>query len=162
MIRRPPRSTLFPYTTLFRSLPEIARRRGRDRRVKRARVIVRLATDRRTALGADVVVLVAAREDEEQLLAHRRRAPAARTEEARRLELLEVVGSRHRRRILADPDRARRTWGRCGGRSVTRASLLVGSGMRLPPLSPVLLLGTRVAADPPHDASAPRPPPSLT
>src|SRR5258708_18747255 len=27
MIRRPPRSTLFPYTTLFRSL----RRRGRDR-----------------------------------------------------------------------------------------------------------------------------------
>src|SRR2546427_6318232 len=25
MIRRPPRSTLFPYTTLFRSLPEIAR-----------------------------------------------------------------------------------------------------------------------------------------
>src|SRR3989442_560314 len=62
-----------------------------------------------TALGADVVVLVAAREDEEQLLAHRRRAPAARTEEARRLELLEVVGSRHRRRILADPDRARRT-----------------------------------------------------
>src|SRR2546430_7548294 len=58
MIRRPPRSTLFPYTTLFRSLPEIARRRGRDRRVKRARVVVRLATDRRTALGADVVVLV--------------------------------------------------------------------------------------------------------
>src|SRR2546430_10479198 len=26
MIRRPPRSTLFPYTTLFRSSPEIARR----------------------------------------------------------------------------------------------------------------------------------------
>src|SRR2546430_11825482 len=24
MIRRPPRSTLFPYTTLFRSLPEVA------------------------------------------------------------------------------------------------------------------------------------------
>src|SRR2546430_17344773 len=29
MIRRPPRSTLFPYTTLFRSLP--ARDRGRSR-----------------------------------------------------------------------------------------------------------------------------------
>src|SRR5256885_5860713 len=29
MIRRPPRSTLFPYTTLFRSL---RRRRARDRR----------------------------------------------------------------------------------------------------------------------------------
>src|SRR5260370_22895736 len=25
MIRRPPRSTLFPYTTLFRSLPEVRR-----------------------------------------------------------------------------------------------------------------------------------------
>src|SRR5438309_7465163 len=30
MIRRPPRSTLFPYTTLFRS--DEPRRRGRDRR----------------------------------------------------------------------------------------------------------------------------------
>src|SRR3712207_6929861 len=27
MIRRPPRSTLFPYTTLFRSLPRVRRRR---------------------------------------------------------------------------------------------------------------------------------------
>src|SRR2546430_12418024 len=35
MIRRPPRSTLFPYTTLFRSVGRIRRpvaRRGRDRR----------------------------------------------------------------------------------------------------------------------------------
>src|SRR5205823_11192838 len=32
MIRRPPRSTLFPYTTLFRSRPHLAaRRRTRDR-----------------------------------------------------------------------------------------------------------------------------------
>src|SRR3712207_7528829 len=30
MIRRPPRSTLFPYTTLFRSEPRPARRRHRD------------------------------------------------------------------------------------------------------------------------------------
>src|SRR3989442_2651707 len=30
MIRRPPRSTLFPYTTLFRSLGELARRRRAD------------------------------------------------------------------------------------------------------------------------------------
>src|SRR3712207_7857763 len=29
MIRRPPRSTLFPYTTLFRSCPEIGARRPR-------------------------------------------------------------------------------------------------------------------------------------
>src|SRR2546430_13416204 len=42
MIRRPPRSTLFPYTTLFRSSPErsrpgdhLARRRGRDERRRR-------------------------------------------------------------------------------------------------------------------------------
>src|SRR3712207_7065056 len=32
MIRRPPRSTLFPYTTLFRSSPPcVRRRRGRER-----------------------------------------------------------------------------------------------------------------------------------
>src|SRR5262245_65348867 len=30
MIRRPPRSTLFPYTTLFRSRPHRQIRRGRD------------------------------------------------------------------------------------------------------------------------------------
>src|SRR5437879_7907104 len=75
---------------------------GRNRVVKRARVVVGLATDRRAALGTDVVVLVAAREHEEQFLTRRRRAAAARTEEARRLELLEAVGSGHQRRILAD------------------------------------------------------------
>src|SRR3989441_3335903 len=32
MIRRPPRSTLFPYTTLFRSLPARSVRRTRTRR----------------------------------------------------------------------------------------------------------------------------------
>src|SRR5947209_15312361 len=43
MIRRPPRSTLFPYTTLFRSPragpghPPLARRQGRDRGRGRAR-----------------------------------------------------------------------------------------------------------------------------
>src|SRR2546426_6937085 len=30
MIRRPPRSTLFPYTTLFRSAPDACRERSRD------------------------------------------------------------------------------------------------------------------------------------
>src|SRR3712207_7923746 len=34
MIRRPPRSTLFPYTTLFRSLKGLANRRTRDWIVK--------------------------------------------------------------------------------------------------------------------------------
>src|SRR5256885_7119005 len=39
MIRRPPRSTLFPYTTLFRSDPPRAERRGgrRERAAHRAR-----------------------------------------------------------------------------------------------------------------------------
>src|SRR2546430_3084950 len=37
MIRRPPRSTLFPYTTLFRSLQRDRPRRGLRRRVRRAR-----------------------------------------------------------------------------------------------------------------------------
>src|SRR3712207_7449458 len=47
MIRRPPRSTLFPYTTLFRSLrlpparraqrPRVAARLGADVRARRAR-----------------------------------------------------------------------------------------------------------------------------
>src|SRR2546429_6001978 len=32
MIRRPPRSTLFPYTTLFRSHPDVGQRVGRVRR----------------------------------------------------------------------------------------------------------------------------------
>src|SRR2546428_9623993 len=37
MIRRPPRSTLFPYTTLFRSLFRGARGRGRRARGRAAR-----------------------------------------------------------------------------------------------------------------------------
>src|SRR3712207_8780726 len=36
MIRRPPRSTLFPYTTLFRSLGPAPRRPAEDRRAARA------------------------------------------------------------------------------------------------------------------------------
>src|SRR2546430_9147899 len=37
MIRRPPRSTLFPYTTLFRSLPD--RERRLEDRIGRLRII---------------------------------------------------------------------------------------------------------------------------
>src|SRR5687768_17661461 len=47
MIRRPPRSTLFPYTTLFRSPPgAVARRDGREPLEVRAGRLVQL--DRRT------------------------------------------------------------------------------------------------------------------
>src|SRR2546421_8877766 len=37
MIRRPPRSTLFPYTTLFRSPPRVRRTPPRDRPGRRPR-----------------------------------------------------------------------------------------------------------------------------
>src|SRR6266496_4947959 len=45
MIRRPPRSTLFPYTTLFRSLPAVDLRGGRVRH-QRARPRPRPAAGR--------------------------------------------------------------------------------------------------------------------
>src|SRR2546422_10926776 len=46
MIRRPPRSTLFPYTTLFRSLEEALRSPGEVQTV--GQVAVRARVDRRT------------------------------------------------------------------------------------------------------------------
>src|SRR3712207_8076958 len=46
MIRRPPRSTLFPYTTLFRSEQELERRRGR-RELVVDRALELLLEDRR-------------------------------------------------------------------------------------------------------------------
>src|SRR2546427_5607749 len=47
MIRRPPRSTLFPYTTLFRSLPRPTRR-PRVPRIKSAKKAMRQARARFT------------------------------------------------------------------------------------------------------------------
>src|SRR5690242_20862511 len=44
MMRRPPRSTLFPYTTLFRS------RRGLRRRPQRAQLAARIVDDARGAV----------------------------------------------------------------------------------------------------------------
>src|SRR5256885_12329374 len=40
MIRRPPRSTLFPYTTLFRSLGQLGRDDPRQQSPERARLLV--------------------------------------------------------------------------------------------------------------------------
>src|SRR5256886_10010944 len=65
MIRRPPRSTLFPYTTLFRSLPglrvltdhEIFRRARRLRRPRRYREAAPTAATRALASGDYVVHL---------------------------------------------------------------------------------------------------------
>src|SRR3712207_8759367 len=42
MIRRPPRSTLFPYTTLFRSAAHVVRRPAAQRRCEPGRLGVRL------------------------------------------------------------------------------------------------------------------------
>src|SRR5437867_8676604 len=47
MIRRPPRSTLFPYTTLFRSAPAAARRPDRAAHSRRRARGVRPRGDRR-------------------------------------------------------------------------------------------------------------------
>src|SRR2546430_8646319 len=52
MIRRPPRSTLFPYTTLFRSLPGLAVPKGIDEGVAGEEVTHRLAEGAR-ALAMD-------------------------------------------------------------------------------------------------------------
>src|SRR5256885_13317809 len=57
MIRRPPRSTLFPYTTLFRSLPGGVRAAGVLPAVARPHAHGRLhalAARRRAACGPDV------------------------------------------------------------------------------------------------------------
>src|SRR3712207_7534521 len=54
MIRRPPRSTLFPYTTLFRSVPHPDELAGRSSADKRREVAEFLK-----ARGADAVVVAA-------------------------------------------------------------------------------------------------------
>src|SRR5256885_11701056 len=56
MIRRPPRSTLFPYTTLFRSARPLAGGAGEARRLRPARVQRRGPRhgDRRTRTAAGV------------------------------------------------------------------------------------------------------------
>src|SRR2546430_7554608 len=59
MIRRPPRSTLFPYTTLFRSegvLRGLAKLQDvtSDLQIKNPQVSVRIDRDRATSLGVTV------------------------------------------------------------------------------------------------------------
>src|SRR3712207_8894872 len=55
MIRRPPRSTLFPYTTLFRSADEHEVRQGRGARARVREARREGERRRRDALDADVV-----------------------------------------------------------------------------------------------------------
>src|SRR5260370_23887005 len=83
MIRRPPRSTLFPYTTLFRSGRERRRPLGRRRHlllgrrskgVRRRQVRSRLRRGRRTdgtlALVGDAIVLARSEEHTSELQSH--------------------------------------------------------------------------------------------
>src|SRR5256885_9580217 len=51
MIRRPPRSTLFPYTTLFRSFPGSDRRRDSGTTKRKATAGRRCAASPRRAVG---------------------------------------------------------------------------------------------------------------
>src|SRR3712207_8189310 len=68
MIRRPPRSTLFPYTTLFRSRPDSDENRDRRRAAEalEERVeVVKVEEDlRHRELGAGVELLLEARSEE--------------------------------------------------------------------------------------------------
>src|SRR3712207_7309978 len=66
MIRRPPRSTLFPYTTLFRSVP------GADRRGLRRRERLLPGLDRRQP-GQVLVAAARARLPDADLAGHRLR-----------------------------------------------------------------------------------------
>src|SRR2546430_7323659 len=75
MIRRPPRSTLFPYTTLFRSTSSASRDSDSD--VKPTRSANRTETRRRSAAGAARGSLAAAM----GVAAARSTASGARSEE---------------------------------------------------------------------------------
>src|SRR2546428_3460241 len=57
MIRRPPRSTLFPYTTLFRSVPLPRARDALLHALGDLPLLVVVIENRRAVLRADVVVL---------------------------------------------------------------------------------------------------------
>src|SRR5690554_7473500 len=51
MIRRPPRSTLFPYTTLFRSLRDIISKLGNDKGFHRLRIGIGHPGDKNRVTG---------------------------------------------------------------------------------------------------------------
>src|SRR2546422_5067199 len=74
MIRRPPRSTLFPYTTLFRSLGAVVQ----DARVLEARVVPEQRLDEQLFRPADAV---AHRADDRVLADHDADVARERSEE---------------------------------------------------------------------------------
>src|SRR3712207_7641451 len=63
MIRRPPRSTLFPYTTLFRSKTSVARTGSFNSAPRPATVSLQINLRNCTRRGADANVLLARSEE---------------------------------------------------------------------------------------------------
>src|SRR3712207_9547300 len=59
MIRRPPRSTLFPYTTLFRSVDEVVLDRLDEAGVRLGMLVGRLGLHKLSGAVIDVVVALA-------------------------------------------------------------------------------------------------------
>src|SRR2546430_17082202 len=106
MIRRPPRSTLFPYTTLFRS--------HKERRITEQRNPASRNLDRMTA--QEIVELIN-REDRKVALAARKEIPAiARAVEA----IVAGVGKRRRGQFFW-----RRVGGSTGGRGAEEGAAAV-------------------------------------
>src|SRR5260370_17469927 len=70
MIRRPPRSTLFPYTTLFRSRPLRRNARSHRQRGATARASFRVADRRHTRTGAAAGSLSRSEEHTSELQSH--------------------------------------------------------------------------------------------
>src|SRR5438034_4729784 len=81
MIRRPPRSTLFPYTTLFRSPPELAALLEIDRALRRDRLIEALVERRLRELGAKVDHAAVRALEVADDVVQRRRRPGGRSRE---------------------------------------------------------------------------------
>src|SRR3712207_7409895 len=75
MIRRPPRSTLFPYTTLFRSCPRIGIAR------QQARVALRNVEDDRSRLEQREIAFLIGRHLTERIERHMRGLLQGRSEE---------------------------------------------------------------------------------
>src|SRR6266511_6366820 len=100
MIRRPPRSTLFPYTTLFRSTP-LLRARGQEVRVV-ARVLQSLAGELAELLGRD---LLARRVDGREVRGRRGSVQVVGANgELVALELTAQAHVRPRLQLLREPD----------------------------------------------------------
>src|SRR3712207_9368178 len=87
MIRRPPRSTLFPYTTLFRSSPAIDRKKGFDEAIKDCpgmEIVVSQDADFTRAKGQSVTeTLLQSHPDATAIYAHNDEMALGRSEERR-------------------------------------------------------------------------------